>query len=191
MIQLHEYLTGFNHSVWNVLIALTPVWLLVVVKPIHSAIKRKDVIYHFDPKYYLAGETTVTHLSGRGSARAGDEASFKDHSARYQDLGKLIVTLSAGAIAFLVNTLVNQKESMNQATHRVIDVCPIVVGFFGCSIAFIVIFSGLQANWYEEYCNSPLHDSYSAWKYDLSTGLGLGGAFAFLAGFGWLAANLF
>jgi hypothetical protein len=86
---------------------------------------------------------------------------------------------------------VNTKESENQAAHRLIDVCPIVVGIFGCSIAFIVIFSALQAVWYEQYCHSPHHDSYRAWKYDLCTGLGIDGCIAFLAGFGWLAANLF
>lgn len=193
MIQLHQYLAGFNHSTWNALVALTPVWGFVAAKTIYSAVKQSDVYYYFDAKHYLAGEITITHKGQRRreDTKPGDEISFKEHSARYQDLGKLIITLSAGAIAFLVNTLVNQKAPTSQAALRLIDVCPIVVGLFGCSIAFIVIFFGLQAIWYEQYSYSANHDSYSAWKYELSSGLGLGGGIAFLAGFGWLAANLF
>jgi hypothetical protein len=194
MIQLHQYLAGFNHSAWNSLVALTPIWVPVVGMTVYSFIWRKEIYYHFDSKYYLARRPKLASGQEKGAERIdkpSDEMSFKDHSVRYSDLGKLIVTLSAGAIAFLVNALVNAKASDNQAAHRLVDVCPIVVGIFGCSIAFIVIFSALQAFWYEEYCYRPNHDSYKAWKYALCTGLGVDGGLAFLIGFGWLAANLF
>ena len=69
-------------------------------------------------------------------------------------------------------------------------VAPIVLGFFGTSIASLIMFMVLQSYFYEQYCHSPDHSTYTRWKYALSTTLGWTGLIALILGFGWLARNL-
>lgn len=166
---------NFNLSIWHSLLVLAPlgggVFLqaFLSIKPGHH--------YFFDPKHNRGCEI--------------DDGEFTPHCQRYQDLSKLAIALSAGAIAFLINTLAGQKPPQTEFIIRVTQVAPIVVGFFGAAIALILLFMVLQTYWYEEYCHSPAHDSYSAWKYGLCNSLGWTGLVAFLLGFGWLAENLF
>lgn len=102
-----------------------------------------------------------------------------------------MITLSAGAIAFLINTLVGQKSPLSDFAQRLANCTPIVVGFFGFAIATLIGFMTVQDVWYEEYSHSPDHSTYKAWKYAISTSLGYTGLASFVLGFGWLATSIF
>jgi hypothetical protein len=170
------FFEGFNGSIWHALWVLFPAGLAVYLVALLSV--KRGHHYLFDPK----------HNKDR---RLRDAGEFGPHSQRYQDLAKLAIALSTGAIAFLVNTLASQKPPLPDFAQRIASVAPIVVGFFGMTITFLILFMTLQTLWYEEYCHSPTHNTYKAWKYALCNSLGWSGLLSFLLGFGWLARNLF
>jgi hypothetical protein len=142
------------------------------------SITKKDHHYYFDPK----------HNAGPSFRDRGD---FEPHARRYQDLAKFTVTLSAAAIAFLINVLATGKQPTSLMISKIEWSAPIVVGFFGFSIANLIGFILSQTIWYEEYCHSASHNSYVRWKYAVSQSLGWSGLLAFILGFGWLARNIF
>jgi hypothetical protein len=166
----------FNESIWHALWVLCPLGVVVFLFAFCSV--KKGHHYFFDPEHNV-------------DSRLRDAGEFGPHCQRYQDLSKLAIALSAGAIAFLINTLVSQKLPLSDFSQRVAEVAPIVVGFFGAAIALLILFMTLQSLWYEEYCHSPTHSTYKAWKYALCNSLGWSGLVSFLLGFGWLARNLF
>ena len=168
-------ITGFNTSIWNAFWVLTPIGIAVFF--IAALQVNWKYGYFFDPKH-----------NGTGHEDSGD---FGPHLQRYQDLAKLVITLSTGAIAFLINALMNQKEPLSGIGARAVQVAPIVSGFFGAAIALLIAFMLLQTVWYEEYTHSLHHSTYKAWKYCLSNALGYTGLLSFLLGFVWLARNLF
>jgi hypothetical protein len=168
---------AFSGSIWHALWILTVVAGLVFWFAFRRV--RKGWHYYFDPK----------HNSDAGLKREGGD--FGPHMQRYQDLAKFAITLSAGAVAFLINTLVNQKSPVPLVAQRAIDCTPIVVGYFGATIATLILFILVQDLWYEEYCHSPAHNTYKAWKYATSYSLGFTGLLSFVLGFGWLAVGLF
>ena len=139
----------------------------------------KGYYFHFDPKF-------------NADARLKDSGDFNSHSNRYQDVAKLPIALAAGAIAFLVNTLTSPADTHpNPYKQNLLQVAPIVVGFFGCCIAFLMLFMLSQAWFYEQYSHSATHSTYTRPKYALSMSLGFSGFISFLLAFVWLAANLF
>lgn len=168
---------NFNGSIWHALYILLPLGILVYFV-IFSRLK-KGSHYFFDPKH-----NQDTRLQREG----GD---YERHSKQYQDLAKLAIALSAGAIAFLIGIVASDKPINLSFAQRVQAVAPITVGLFGSCIACLVLFMIVQAVWYEQYCHVPNHDTYKRWKYALSTSLGYTGLFSFVLGFIWLAHNLF
>jgi hypothetical protein len=170
---------GFNRSVWHALLILGPVGLGSVVLLWLFAVQKRNYFFHFDPK---------NNIQEQLKAEKGD---FTSHCGRYQDLAKLIITLSVGAIAFLINAMSGQKEPLTVFSQRLAEVTPIVVGFFGAAIALCIAFMLLQTVWYEQYCHSATHSTYRAWKYALCNVLGWVGLTSFVLGFIWLATNLF
>jgi hypothetical protein len=153
----------FNESIWHALWVLLPLGMVVYLLELSSL--PKGAHYFFDPKHNV-------------DPRLRDAGDYEPHSARYQGLAKLAITLSAGAIAFLVNALAGDRPA-SVFSLGVRAVAPIVIGFFGSCIAMLVAFMVLQSMWYEAYCHSPDHSTYKRWKYALSTSLGFDGA-AFL-----------
>jgi hypothetical protein len=173
------YFAGFNRSVWHAFWILGPFVAGAVILLWTFAYRKRNYFFHFDPK-------------NNDHQRLKDEkGDFNSHSGRYQDLAKLVITLSVGAIAFLINTIAGQKPPLTAFDQRLVDVAPIVVGFFGMSIALCIAFMLLQTVWYEEYSHNASHSTYRAWKYALCNVLGWTGLIAFVLGFVWLAANLF
>jgi hypothetical protein len=168
-------IAGFNSSIWNALYVLVPVGASVFA--IAATQVNWKAGYFFDPKH-----------NGIGHENAGD---FGPHLQRYQDLAKLVITLSTGAIAFLINTLINQKEPLSPMASKAVQTGPIVTGFFGAAISLLIGFMVVQTVWYEEYSHSMKHNTYAAWKYCVSTTLGYTGLLSFVLGFIWLAHNLF
>jgi hypothetical protein len=170
---------GFNSSVWNAFVVLSPFGLGMFVYITIKAWRYQDWYHFFDPKH---------NSDPRLKEEDGD---FKEHWSHYEGLAKLAITLSAGALAFLINAIANEKPPIGPFEQRLTDVAPIVVGFFGASILFLIMFLLWMAYCYEDYSHKPEHNSYSAWKYALTVSLGLMGFFAFMCGFGWLGVNLF
>jgi hypothetical protein len=166
----------FNSSIWHALWILLP--LGVIVYLVTLATLEKGCHYYFDAK----------HNDGPGYEDAGN---FEPHSARYQDLAKLVITLSSAAIAFLIGVQANNKPPLSEFAQKTEAVAPIVVGFFASSIAFLIFFMVSQNVWYEQYCHSADHSTYKRWKYALSMALGWTGLTSFIVGFVWLARNLF
>ena len=167
----------FNGSIWHALWVLSP--LAIVMFLLCFFRLKKGSRYFFDPKHNVDQRLKEEH---------GD---YEPHSKRYQELAKLAITLSAAAIAFLISIVASDKPLAPAFTLRIQMVAPIVCGFFGSSIALLVLFMVLQSVWYEEYCHSPDHSTYKRWKYAFSTSLGWTGLLSFVLGFLWLARNLF
>jgi hypothetical protein len=130
--------------------------------------------YFFDPKHNI-------------DARLKDAGDFEPHCKRYHDLSKFAITLSGAAMAFLLSTIASDKPVRPEFAQKVRIVAPIVFGFFGCCIAFLVLFMVLQTFWYEEYCHSPDHNTYKRWKFAVNNTFGWIGMLAFAFGFLWLA----
>jgi phosphate/sulfate permease len=80
---------NFNHSVWHASWIVVPIGVFAYLISFFSL--KKGHFYLFDPKH-------------NSDPRLKDAGDYKDHYQRYQDLAKLVVTLSAAAIAFLINT---------------------------------------------------------------------------------------
>jgi hypothetical protein len=118
-----------------------------------------------------------------------DGGSFQDHANRYFDITKLVIFLSGGIIAFLIGILSADKHSA--AIQKLTWSVPIVIGFFGISMALLIGFLLSMTFWYEQYDHFPKHDSYKRWKYATTIALAWAGFFAFICGIGWLAQNLF
>jgi hypothetical protein len=168
----------FNSSVWHSLWVLCVPGMGAFVWVVYEAVARKQWYYFFDPK----------HNSDPRLADAGD---FLPLWGRYEGLAKLAITLSAGAIAFLISTLANQHDAQGDFGRKVAAVAPIVVGYFGSAVLFLILFLLWLTYCYESYCHSAAHDTYRAWKYALTQCLGWMGFLAFVLGFAWIAANLF
>lgn len=171
-----ELFKGFNGSTWHALWVLLPITGVVFLRGFFSL--KKGCSYFFDPKHNI-------------DSRLKDAGDFERHSERYQAVAKLVITLSAGAIAFLISTLTNDKSPAPAFVQRVEEAAPIVVGYFGASIALLIAFMVVQTVHYEEYCHSPEHDTYNRWKYALNMSLGWTGLISFVLGFTWLARNVF
>jgi hypothetical protein len=166
----------FSHSILNVLWILLPLGAVIFVVAFRSL--PNGTHYFFDPKH-------------NKDSRLKDAGEFGPHSQRYQDLAKLLIALAAGAIAFFINLFANDKPPTAAFVTKAEGVAPIVVGFFGCSIALLVAFMICQTVWYEEYSHSPGHDSYTRVKYAICTTLGWCGLMSFILAFCWVAITLF
>lgn len=167
----------FNGSIWHALWVLLPLGVVVYLLCFFSL--NKGSHYFFDPKH---------NVDPKLRDEGGD---YEPHSKRYQDLAKLAIALSAAAIAFLIGIMASDKPIAPAFAQKIQLVAPIVCGFFGSCIAFLVLFMVLQSIWYEQYCHSSDHSTYKRWKYALSTSMGWTGLLGFVLGFLWLARNLF
>jgi hypothetical protein len=173
----HCLFAGFNRSIWNALWLLVPISVGGWIAAFFSL--KKGSSYYFDAKHNTQ-PPNITY-----------EGDFGPHAQRYQDLAKLVIALSAAVIAFLINTLANEKEPVTLFASKIACSAPIVVGYFGFSIASLLGFMVSQTIWYEQYCHSWNHLSYVRWKYATCLSLGWCGFFAFTLGIGWLARNIF
>jgi small-conductance mechanosensitive channel len=172
--------SAFNSRVLDAFFVLVPLSLGVFVVSFRSIVHQKEGYYYF----FDARHNRSSKLQAEGGI-------FGPHSKRYNGLAKLVIALSAGAIAFLVNTLASNTSQRTGIIDAVRSTAPIVVGFFGFSIALLILFMAFQASWYEEYCHCEDHNSYNRWKYATCITLGWTGLVSFGVGFVWLAVNLF
>lgn len=169
----------FNHHLWSAVIVLVPFLLSAFVYVIYQFKGKANWYHFFDSRHNVDANLRA------------EDGTFETHWSHYDGIAKLIITLSSGAIAFIINALVNEATAKSNVGLRLLDVAPIVIGLFGASIFLLVCFLGWMAYWYEDYCHQPKHNSYRAWKYATTVSLGLSGFLAFIFAFVWIGVNLF
>jgi hypothetical protein len=168
-------LQNFNSSIWHAF-AITAILSIVIYVVTYNSLDGD--FYFFDPRH-------------NPDERLSDAGDFEPHSKRYQDLARLLITLSLGAIAFLINTLSKADAPHTSFISKIEAVTPIVVGFFGSSIVLFISFLFMQALYYEDYCHSAEHNTYRRWKYALCLAAASSATISFALGLAWLAINLF
>jgi len=123
-------------------------------------------------------------------AKDGDDrGKFGEHYGRYSDIAKLVVALSGAVIAFLINLLADEKRSA--AVGSLVRGMPIIVGFFGLSIAFLLAFMSFASYLYEEYCHSKSFETYTRRKYAHVSATASTGVLLFILGTVWLTVTMF
>ncbi len=123
-----------------------------------------------------------------------EPGGFEPHANRYQSLAKLIVTLSAATIAYVVNFLVGIPKDVSLRSPYSLaleSAAPLILCFLAASIFFALLFILLQSYFYEQYCHSINKDTYSGTKYSLSMAVAHSSLFWFFASFAYLAWRLF
>jgi hypothetical protein len=169
----------FNHHLWSAGIVLAPFLLTAFGYVLYQFKGKADWYHFFDSRH------------NKHPALKAEGGTFETHWSHYEGIAKLSITLSAGAIAFMINALVSDATVKSNFGPRILDVAPIVIGLFGSSIFLLVCFLAWMAYCYEDYCHQSGHDSYSAWKYATTISLGFNGFLAFIFAFVWLGVNLF
>jgi hypothetical protein len=170
-------MSRFSSSIWNVFWILGVPGIVMAGWVFWSAWRKRQWYYFFDAKH--------------NRDFPADAGNFKRHWKNYEGLAKLCITLSAGAIAFLISLLANQSKASNGFAETVSQVAPLVIGFFGASIFLLISFLLWMGYCYEEYSHSNMHDTYRAWKYALTQSLGFMGFIGFLLGFIWFGSYVF
>jgi hypothetical protein len=165
---------GFNHHVLDGVLVCAVLFVAIYML---SFCNLKDAYYYFDPKH-------------NQDDRLKDAGDFSPHFHRYSDLAKFMITLSVAAMAFLFNSVASPKPT-NEFSARISEVAPIVVGLFGSATASLMGFIFSQTFFYEIYCHTPDHSSYTRWQYATCITFACVGGSAFLLGFLWLAINTF
>jgi hypothetical protein len=127
------------------------------------------------------------------SAKKTVPGGFEPHLQRYQDLAKLLLTLAAATIAFLVNFLTNISGEGKRNTYslRLENVCPSSIALLGLSAACAIGFLLSENYAYETYCHAQTRDTYTPGWYALNLTLGFAGFGFFLAAYTWLALRIF
>ncbi len=165
---------GFNRHVLDGVLVSAILFAVIYILAVN---RLKGPYYYFDPKHNQDG-------------RLRDAGDYTPHYQRYSDLAKLMITLSVAAMAFLFNSVESPKPT-NEFSARISDVAPIIIGFFGSATASLMGFIFSQTFFYETYCHSPDHSSYTRWQYATCITFACVGGSAFLLGFLWLAINTF
>src|ERR1700751_1040363 len=84
----------------------------------------------------------------------GEFGAFEPHAKRYQDLAKLILTLSTASIGFLVNFLVNlgpDAKARSPYSLKLEAASPWVIAFLCLSTTSGVLFLLAENLFYEDY----------------------------------------
>jgi hypothetical protein len=128
--------------------------------------------YHFDP--------------------GGKAGEFEPHSKRYQDIARLVITLSTASAAFVFNFLINipaKGSDRNPYSFLIEGAAKVSIASFAVSVICLLTFMILQTYLYEVYSHNQA--AYTAHRYAASMSFGFTGLVWFLAGYGWLAWALF
>jgi len=122
-----------------------------------------------------------------------EEGGFESHLQRYSDLAKLLLTLAAATVAFLVNFLANISSEGKRSIYSVKleSACAPSIWFLGASAACSIIFMLSENYAYEAYCQSSNRDTYSPAWYAFNVALGFCGFGYFLVAYAVLAFKIF
>lgn len=133
---------------------------------------RGAAAYHFDP--------------------GGKPGEFEPHAKRYQEIARLVITLSTASAAFIFNFMVNiPSKGIERGPYSfAIDAAgKLAIASFAASVFSLLAFMILQTYLYEVYRHRQ--GNYTAHRYAASMSFGFSGLFWFLAGYGWLAWAIF
>jgi len=126
--------------------------------------------------------------------------AFEPHAKRYQDLAKLILTLSTASIAFLVNFLVNLNPNAVRSAYSIrLEVASAwVIAFLCLSAISLLLFLLFENLFYEDYVHSkytahPRHsrETYTGARYAVNLTFGWTGLLWFFVAYAILAYRLF
>ena len=126
------------------------------------------------------------------SAKKIVSGGFETHIQRYQDLAKLLLTLAAATIAFLVNFLTGIPVDGKRSVYslRLERVCPSAIALLGVCAVCAILFLLSENYAYETYCHDEQRDSYTPAWYGFNLALGFSGFLFFLAAYAWLAYRI-
>jgi hypothetical protein len=131
----------------------------------------------------------------------GEFGAFEPHAKRYQDLAKLVLTLSTASTAFLANFLVSLSADLktrNPYSLRLEAASPWVIAFLCLSAVSLLLFMLFENLFYEDYvhcrytrqpCDSK--ETYTGARYALNLTFGWTGLLWFLVAYATLAYQLF
>jgi hypothetical protein len=124
----------------------------------------------------------------------GQPGAFEPHSARYQDIAKLVITLATASAAFVFNFLINIPSTASVRgpySFLLEGAAKVSIASFSLSVLCLLTFMIWQSYWYEVYRVPQNQHVYTAHRYAISLAFGFSGLVWFLAGYGWLAWSLF
>ena len=119
----------------------------------------------------------------------GRSGEFEKHAARYQSIAKLVLTLAAASVAFLLNFLVNidPLKPRNGYSVKLESASPAIITFLCLSVACGLSFLLCQALFYEDYVHakypanqSKSRETYTAARYAWNLTLAASGLLYFL-----------
>jgi hypothetical protein len=132
-----------------------------------------------------------------------EPGSFENHLKRYQELARLVLTLSTATIAFLLNFLVNQfpsRAAESKYAAKLGYVAPPAILFLcGCGLFLLVFISALNF-FYEQYSHFQYlpanhkeaeKGQYQRWKYAVVLSASFSGLICFMIAYVILASSLF
>jgi hypothetical protein len=164
---------------WALAVAAVP--LLIGIYSCRSFKRRfPDSNVSFDP------------VEAAPSAKKIVSGGFETHIQRYQDLAKLLLTLAAATIAFLVNFLTSVPVDGKRSVYslRLEKVCPSAIVLLGACAVCAILFLLSENYAYETYCHDERRDSYTPEWYGFNLGVGFSGFLFFLAAYAWLAYRI-
>ena len=135
----------------------------------------------FKGSYYFMDPQDSVQSSGEPQSRRLRERTFLPLMERYFDIAKTVIGLDAGSIAVLAGFLWYVASNRTDFSN-VQEAIRVPVFLFCFSIFFLVWFLVHLSMSYENYLVNP--KSYGAWKYALTTALGIFGVVCL--GFGYL-----
>jgi len=160
-----------SHSILALLLSASLIFLLIYAGALRTL---PEKYYDFDPQRKPGG--------------------FEPHAKRYQDLARLVITLSTASVAFLVNFLVTIPSGTNTPTNRyslaIAPVAPLAIGAFSLSVLSLIIFLLIENYCYEQYCHSTGKNTYTRKKYAANVAFGYSGLLWFFLGYAILALRL-
>jgi hypothetical protein len=124
----------------------------------------------------------------------GKDGAFEPRAKRYQEIAKLVLTLSTASIAFIVNFLVGLPADIRTRGRYSIAIeaaSPLAITFLCVSVLSALLFLLSLSSAYERYSHSPDKDTYGGNWYALNYTLGYPGLLWFFFAYAWLAHGLF
>jgi hypothetical protein len=131
----------------------------------------------------------------------GEFGAFEPHAKRYQDLAKLILTLSTASIAFVVNFLVGltaDAKTRSPYSLRLEAASPWVIAFLCLSTVSLLLFLLFENLFYEDYVHSKYtrnpsdsKETYTGRRYALNLTFAWTGLLWFFVAYMILAYRLF
>jgi hypothetical protein len=142
---------------------------------------------------YPGANVALDPVEADPSTKKAVPGGFEPHMRRYQDLAKLLLTLAAATIAFLVNFLagIPVGGKRNVYSLGLEKACPCSIALLGLSAICAILFLLSENYAYETYCHDPMRDTYKPSWYAFNLSLAFWGFVSFFLAYAWLALRVF